>query len=241
MFGLLGGLMGRGMAGAFASRPMAHRPLAGLLAGRAVKNALNPRQAQPSAFASGKAPPTAEKPEPETDNAPVEQGEPQAEQPVAQQRQPQQPLQPVQKNAEELQQVEQERQQTIQTPEEKVDQRPVTAGLLEEAPAATPERQPTDPDMVAPPEQVVNHTESLTPVAPIAGEQFGETPPLFLSGLVDRIGQQPPRRFFAAEDPVPMKQADVKSQARHTANRPDMSFGLASSATSYTPSYSYRR
>lgn len=242
MLGLLGGLLGRGMAGGFASRAMSRRPLGGLLAGRMARNAINPRQARPSGFANRQAPEEAEKPQPNSESGPVEQqAPPPPQESVQPTQQPAQPQQPIQQNAEELRQVETERQQTIQNPEDKVDSRPVTAGLLDEAPPAAAPQADEQADKVAPPPQVVNQTEALSPVAPMEGQQFGETPQLFLSGLVDRIGDEPPRRFFAAEDPVPTKQADVKSQARHTGNRPEMSFGLANAATSYTPNYSYRR
>lgn len=240
MFGLLGGLIGRGVARSFAARPMfSGRPLAGLLAGRAVRNAINPRQARPSSLSGGRAPEQAEKPqEGQPPAAPVQEGVPPA--PVQATAQPPQPKPQVERQAENLQEVAQERQQTTQNPTAAADQRPVTEGLLEQAPPSQAP-QPQIEEKVAPPPQVVNQTDALTPIAMPEESQFPNVPQLSLSGLIDRVGDIPPRRYMAAEDPVPLKPADVKSQARHTANRPDMSFGLANTATSYTPNYSYRR
>lgn len=242
MFGLLGGLMGRGIARSFAARPaFAGRPLAGLLAGRAVKQAINPRQARPSSLSGGRAPDQTEQGEDAQapQQAPVE--EMQSPQPQQQASQPPAPQPQIEKTATELREVAQERQQTTQDPQQQPEDRPVTAGLLDEAPAVQTPQPPQSEDKVAPPQQVVNQTDVLTPVAMAEESQFPNVPQLNLSGLIDRVGDIPPRRIMAAEDPVPLKQADVKSQARHTANRPDMSFGLASTATSYTPNYSYRR
>lgn len=240
MFGLLGGLMGRGIARSFAARPaFAGRPLAGLLAGRAVKQAINPRQSRPSSLSGGRAPEQQEREEPlPPQQASVESPQAPQAQPTAQ---PATPEPQVEKNASQLQEVAQVRQETTASPESKPDPRPVTSGLLDEAPAAQAQQQPQSEDKVAPPQQIVNQTDTLTPVATPQDLQFPSVPQLNLSGLIDRVGDIPPRRIMAAEDPVPLKQADVKSQARHTANRPDMSFGLASTATSYTPNYSYRR
>jgi len=242
MLGLLGGLLGRGLA-----RPRmgaaGRRPLMGLLGGRLARNAINPRQARPSALAGRQAPQEPEEPDPEQQQTvtPQEQVQPAQQQEAAPQQQPTAQVQPAQKVSANLQEVEQDRQQTLASPEQKVDQRPLTADLLDDAPPVVAQQQPQTEEKVAPPDQMVNQTESLSPVAQQADQQFGQVPELFLSGLVDRIGDQPPRRFFAAEDPVPTRPADVKSQAKHTGNRPEMSFGLANAATSYTPTYSYRR
>lgn len=240
MLGLLGGLMGRAIA-----RPamggFGRRPLMGLLANRAARNAINPRQARPSGFANRTAPEEAEKPQPGQPEGQEQQQAPQQQAQFEPQQQPATPTQPVEQVSQNLREVEGERQQTLAVPEQKADPRPITAGLLDEAPPTAAQPQPQTEDKVAPPPQFVNQTDALSPVAPQADQQFGAVPELFLTGLVDRIGDQPPRRFLAAEDPVPTRPADVKSQARHTGNRPEMSFGLANSATSYTPNYSYRR
>ena len=236
MFGLLGGLLGRAIA-----RPMmgavARRPLMGMLAGRAARNAINPRQARPTGVLGRQEPEAAEKPQPEQPGVQATT-QPQEAQP---QQQPMTPAPQADRVSANFQEVEQERQQTLANPEQKVDQRPLTADLLDEAPPVAAQPHPQTEGKVAPPEQFVNQTDSMSPVAQQADQQFGQVPELFLSGLMDRVGDQPPRRFFAAEDPVPTRPADVKSQAKHTGNRPEMSFGLANSATSYTPSYSYRR
>lgn len=240
MLGLLGGLLGRAVA-----RPMmgafGRRPLIGMLAGRKARNAINPRQARPASFAPRQAPEEEQEPQPAQQGAEEAPVQPAQQQDAIPQQQPTAQAQPAQDLSANLKEVEQERQQTLADPEQKTDQRPLTADLLDDAPPAMSQQQPQTEEKIAPPDQVVNQTDALSPVAQQGDQQFGQVPELFLSGLVDRIGDQPPRRFFAAEDPVPTRPADVKSQARHTGNRPEMSFGLANSATSYTPSYSYRR
>lgn len=237
MFGLLGGLMGRGMARPMMSRPFARKPLGGLLGGRLMGNALNPRRARPTSLSGGRAPEEAEKDEPQQAAPPVQAEAAPQEQPTVQ---PPAPPPASEKMAEGFRDTQETRQETTQEPQAAPEQKTVTSSLLDEAPPAAAPQKP-DEDRLAPPQQVANMTDAMTPVAPQEELQFPNVPKLDLSGLTDRVGEIPGRRNILVEDPVPLKQADVKSQARHTANRPDMSFGLASSATAYTPTYSYRR
>lgn len=214
MLGLLGGLLGRGLARSFVARPLAGRPLAGLIANRALRNAVSPGRGG-GGMASGPAPMQS----PQQDAAP-------AEATVAEQAQPQElaPMAAPQDSP------------AVQTAKAGGK---VTDSLLE-APPPVERPQPQADDKVAPPAQIANKTETSAPVAQVEGQQYPAVPETPLSGLADRIGDMPEPRNAVFEDPVPLKPADVKSQARHTASRPDMSFGLASTSTAYSPSYYFR-
>lgn len=232
MLGLLGGLLGRGLARSVAGG-MARRPLIGALMRR---RSMGQSPMQQARVAPAQARPAEEQPQQEAAPQQAVQGE----QELAPGVQPSKPQPVVQQVSQDLQQVEQQRQEVAQNPEQKLDQRPVTAGLLDEPPTTQAPTQAPDGEL-APPAQVANQTDSLAPVAQREEDQFGSTPQLALSGLVDKLSDAPPRRIAPPEDPVPSKPADTKSQARHGQNRPDMSFGLANSWSSYSPTYSYRR
>jgi hypothetical protein len=116
----------------------------------------------------------------------------------------------------------------------------VTDNLLEQPPPVEAPK-PQIEDKVAPPAQIDNKTDTLAPVAEVSGEQFPSVPQNPLSGLADTMGEMPKPRRIVFEDPVPLKPVDTKSQAKHGQSRPDMSFGMASTATAYTPSYYSRR
>lgn len=233
MLGLLGGLLGRGLARSVAGG-MARRPLIGALMRR---RSMGQRPMMQSRAAPAQARPAEEQPPQEAPPQPQQTPQQQEGEPLVQ---PSQPQPVVQQVSQDLQRVEQQRQEVAQNPDQKLDQRPVTAGLLDEPPATQAPTQKPDGEL-APPAQIANQTDSLAPVAQREEEQFGNVPQLALSGLVDKISDAPPRRIAPPEDPVPSKPADTKSQARHGQNRPDMSFGLANSWSSYSPSYSYRR
>jgi hypothetical protein len=148
---------------------------------------------------------------------------------------------PVEQVAQGIQQAEQQRQIARAEPEALPDQRPVTEGLLEEAPPAASPRPDSTQDELPPPQTVVNQTEADTPVARPADETFPNVPQFALSGLVDTVGDIPPRKNIIVEDPVPTRPADTRSQARHTGNSPMYAPQLAQTATAYNPNYSYRR
>lgn len=119
-------------------------------------------------------------------------------------------------------------------------QEPPTAGLLDEAPPV-PDAKPTSTSEPTPePQPVVNQTDAPAPVARPEDEQFGETPMLAASGISDRIGEAPPRRDFPMEDPNPSQPVQL-SQAKHTGNSPGFHYQTAGSFTAFSPSYSYRR
>lgn len=207
MLGLLGGLLGAGLA-----RRAASRPLGGLLAGRMVRNAMSSRR---GGMSQGGAP----------EDAPQAQEGQQEEQAPA--TQPAPPVQQAELQADSP---------AVQTAQAGGQ---VTEKLLDPPPPVE-QPKPQAEDKVAPPAQIANTTDTSSPVAMVQGDQYPSVPQTPLSGLTDQIGDAPPPRNIPFEDPVPMRQADVKSQAKHTANRPDMSFGLANTSTAYAPRYSYR-
>jgi hypothetical protein len=212
MFGLLGGLLGRGLA-----RPLMARPR-GMLGGLMAQRLRNARSGG-GGIGGGGAPaggpstggdtqavaPTPQTPDPVAAEAPVT--------PAAPQESP-----------------------AVQSAESGAK---VTENLLEKPPPVEAPK-PTVEDKPAAPAQVVNKTDTLAPVAQVQGDQFPSVPQNPLSGLADTMDDMPKPRRINFEDPVPLKPADTKSQAKYGQSRPDMSFGLATTSTSYSPSYYFR-
>lgn len=243
MFGLLGGLLGGGLRRGIMSRPMAGRPLGGLLANRMM----NARRG--GGGSSGGAPPSAPPPQEEQQSAPQPQQE--APQPAMQSPQTQEPPPMVQQASQKLEAVEQKTQQATAEPPKPVQQdlpepkkqepQNVTAGLLDDAPPIQDTTPRMGSDQPPEPQQVVNQTETETPVARPADETFPNVPQLALSGLIDKIDQAPERRTFPMEDPNPTKPVDTKSQSTYGASSPGYEFQTMGSWTSLTPNFSYRR
>lgn len=233
MFGLIGGLLGGGRA--FAARPAFRTPLGGLLAKRAMSGPLAARQSRPASV-GGKPPEPAPKPE-EVMSQPMS-GEDQTPQAAPQSSQPAQPKPVIETASENLRAVDQQQKEVVQNPQEKIDSRPVTAGLLDEAPPVA-EQPKNTAEKLPEAEQVVNQTDAATPVAKQADETFGNAPQPLLSGLADQIDEAPERRSFVMEDPNPTKPLAL-SQAKHTGNAPGYRFSSMGSWTSMTPTYSYR-
>lgn len=242
MFGLLGGLIGAGIGRAVAARPMFRAtPLAGLVAGKVVQNAISPRRAAPSSSGGG-APPGSPRPETPQQAPPTPAAQGQEAEQTQQVQQPQQPKPMVQQATENVREVAQQQQKAMQQPAPApAPQKPVTADLLDENTPSAPPQQRLGGDAIPKPPVVANQTESASPVAKPADEQFPNVPQLALSGLTDKIGEPPPRRTFAMEDPNPSKPADTRSQAKHTGNAPAYEYQTLGSNTALTPAYSYRR
>lgn len=227
MIGLLGGLLGRAASSAFSRRPMGGGPLSGLLANRGRM------MARRGGFMSGPGGASpAQAPAPQQAQR---QGQPQQPQPQAATGQQQQ-IQPAGLDGTQPTTLD-----LIAPDGTRPDsQAAVTAGLLEDAPAFGARPDP-GPEEVAPPQQVANQTEAMTPVAPQEDQQFGAIPALLAPGLEGVIGEEPPRREFAMEDPNPTKPVDTKSQARYGQAGPQYGFQTMGSWTSLSPSYTYRR
>ena len=243
MFGLLGGLLGGGIARrGLLSRPLANRPLGGLLAKRMMSN----RGGSPSP--GGGAP--AQAPPPQEDQTP-EASKPTESQEAPAPKQAPEPPPLVQQTSQKLDTVAEQTQENTQAPPKQIAEDPVekkpqekqeaTAGLLDDAPPVQSQSPPLGSEEKPVPQQVVNQTDQGGPVAQAADETFPNTPPLALSGLVDKIEEIPDRRTFPMEDPNPTKPVDTKSQAMYGQSGPNFSYQTAGSWTSMTPNLSYRR
>lgn len=247
MLGLLGGLLGRGIAGGMASRAFAARPrgpLAGLLANRSRRMASS--RGGVGEQQDRREPEQRPEPEQPQQAAPESQPEPVASSQPQQSQQSQQPQPFVQQASQPIQETAQQQQAAAAQPPspgqpaEVEPPKTATAGLLDDPPPLQEARPRSAEEPVPEPQAVVNQTESPSPVARPEQEQFGETPMLATSGILDKIGDTPQRRDFPMEDPNPSQPVQL-NQARHTANSPGFHYQTAGSYTAFTPSYSYRR
>lgn len=140
--------------------------------------------------------------------APAPQDQPGQTKPETQVAQPQQqPFQPapVQQAAKEIEQP---------VAQEKAEKANPLKGLLDEAPAApNPVKKPDAP--VAPPQDVTNKTETLTPVARPTDEVVGQTPVLEpADGLPNRLMDAASNRQpFDYQDANPSRTPDLPNQS----------------------------
>lgn len=192
MFGLLGGLVARAVAPRIAS--------AGVLGGL-----LNRNRGGMGGVQQGGQSPASSKDAP-MEAAPQEQaGQTKAETQVAQPQQ--QPFKPV-AAAQASEQIEQPAAQ------EKAEKSNPLTGLLDEAPAA-PEPQKKGDQPVAPPQDVTNKAEEMTPVARPSSEVVGQTPllqptQLLPNRLMDAGSNRQP---FDYQDANPSRTPDLPNQS----------------------------
>lgn len=231
MFGLLGGLIGGAMRRSMPVR----RPLMGLLS-RRMSGGGSGTQSTSSAPRNQVQQEQPGQPEEKKQEAPESQ-------PVDPAPQPSPPTPPpmVEKASNDIQEVAEQRQQATEQPQQAQDTRPVTAGLLDDGPTVADRSPPLGSKEQPQVESRVNQTEEMTPVATPAGEKFPSTPPMALSGLIDKVGEIPDRRTFPMEDPNPSKPADTTSQAAYTQGSPSYHYQTLGSWTALTPNFSYKR
>jgi hypothetical protein len=240
MFGLLGGLLGGGIARrAMAARPMARRgPLAGLLANRLRGGSGGvQQQSRGSGSPAAQAEPQQQQQQQEVE-APTEMEQPQ-QSPVqngtSQQVQPRPFVQTASKGIEQQDAMNQKNLEG-QPPQA----RTVTSELLEPGPAAPDQAPRLGADAMPQPESVVNQTSTSAPVVQPERKEFGSIPEVAMPGIEQKLEDTPPRHQFAQEDPNPTQPLQM-SQSEYTGNAPPYRYQSAGSATAFAPQFSYRR
>jgi hypothetical protein len=198
MLGLLGGLLSGGArlaAGGAAGRAMGGSALGGLL-NRARSAPMQSASSAPAPVANKDAPMQAEAQEQSGQSKAPEQATQPAQQPY------QQPL--VANTADKIEQP---------AMQEKAEKASPLAGLADDAPAAPePMKKPDEP--VAQPQQVVNKTPTMTPVARPVQEQVGQTPQMRMTDVLQNqlMDSGTNRQVAEYQDGNPSQPVDLGKQ-----------------------------